>query len=62
MYSSRDVADLFPVVRAKALAHKEACKEAGIDLLIYCTYRDPEAQDALYEQGRQAPGAIVTNA
>ena len=62
MITSRSLDDLLPVVRAKALAHQEACKEEGIDLLIYCTYRDNEAQEALYLQGRTTAGAIVTNA
>ena len=39
-----------------------ACKAAGIDLLITSTYRDNESQDALYAQGRTAPGKIVTKA
>ena len=43
-------------------AHLAACKGAGIDILITCTYRDTEAQDALYAQGRTAPGGKVTNA
>jgi peptidoglycan L-alanyl-D-glutamate endopeptidase CwlK len=34
----------------------------GYDVLITSTYRDIEKQNALYAQGRTAPGAIVTNA
>jgi peptidoglycan L-alanyl-D-glutamate endopeptidase CwlK len=30
--------------------------------LITCTYRSPAEQDALYAQGRTAPGPVVTNA
>ena len=37
--ASRSLDDLLAVVEKKALAHVEACKEAGIDLLIYCTFR-----------------------
>jgi len=62
MISSRSIEDLVPAVKVKALAHVAACAEAGIDLLIYCTYRDLESQDALYRQGRETAGAIVTNA
>ena len=62
MITSRKLEDLHPAVRAKAEAHIAACKAAGIDLLVYCTYRDNEAQDALYEQGRTKAGAIVTKA
>lgn len=38
------------------------CKAAGIDVIITATYRDNEAQDALYAQGRTKPGKRVTNA
>jgi len=60
--SSRDLNDLHPIIRAKCQAHIDACKAAGIDLLITCTYRTPAEQDALYAQGRAHPGPIVTNA
>ena len=59
---SRDLADLLPVVRAKAEAFLAAASAAGIDLIVTCTYRPPEEQAALYAQGRTQPGAIVTNA
>ena len=62
MITSRRLEDLFPAVRAKAEAHIKACADCGIDLLIYSTYRDNEAQDLLYKQGRETTGAIVTNA
>ena len=39
-----------------------ACEAEGIDLLVTSTYRDNDSQDALYAQGRTAPGRIVTNA
>lgn len=60
MISSRKLEDLLPQVRQLAEAHIAACADAGIDLLVYCTYRDKAAQDALYAQGRKTPGAIVT--
>lgn len=59
---SRDLADLLPVVRAKAEAFLAAASAAGINLIVTCTYRPPEEQAALYAQGRTQPGAIVTNA
>lgn len=62
MIASRSLDDLLPVVRKKAEAHVKACAECGIDLLIYCTYRDGESQNSLYRQGRETTGAIVTNA
>jgi len=40
----------------------DAAKAAGLDVLIYCTYRSREEQDELYTHGRTAPGTIITNA
>lgn len=62
MINSRDINELLPVVRLKASALVEACRAAGIELLITSTYRDLESQAALYSKGRTAPGAIVTKA
>jgi peptidoglycan L-alanyl-D-glutamate endopeptidase CwlK len=54
--------ELHPKVKALAEKHIAKCKEAGIDLLIYCTYRSIEEQNKLYVQGRTKPGKVVTNA
>lgn len=62
MISSRDIADLLPIVAAKASAFISACKALGIDVIITSTYRDNESQAALYNQGRTSLGAKVTNA
>jgi len=62
MINSRDLSALLPVVGGKAIAFIDGCKAVGIDVLITCTYRDDESQNALYAQGRTAPGKIVTNA
>lgn len=62
MINSRSLDDLLPIVKVKALAFVAACKKAGIDVLIYSTYRDMESQAAIYAQGRTKPGKIVTNA
>lgn len=62
MINSRKLEDLVPAVEALAKAHIAACAAEGIALLVYCTYRDNEAQDALYFQGRKTGGSIVTNA
>ena len=35
---------------------------AGLRVIIDCTYRSNEEQDALYAQGRTEPGEIVTHA
>jgi len=62
MINSRNLADLLPPVRKRVEHFIAACKDANIDLLVTSTYRDFESQDALYAQGRTAPGKIVTNA
>ncbi len=62
MINSRDINELIPPVKEKVEKFKALCKESGIDLLITSTYRDNESQNALYAQGRTAPGKIVTNA
>jgi len=62
MISSRSLDDLLPVVRDMAEQLIAACTAADIDLLITSTYRDSEAQAALYAKGRTAPGSVVTNA
>ena len=62
MINSRKLADLHPLVRAKAEEHLARCKEMGVDILVTSTYRDEESQNALYAQGRTAPGPIVTKA
>lgn len=62
MINSRRIEDLLPVVQDKAKKMVAACNEAGITLLITSTYRDHESQRTLYNQGRTAPGKVVTNA
>jgi len=58
----RGLDKLHPKVRAKAEALIEKCKSAGLEILITETLRSKAEQDALYAQGRTAPGKIVTNA
>lgn len=62
MINSRNIQDLLPVVAVRAEAFVAACRAKGIDVLITSTYRDAESQNALYAQGRTAPGKRVTNA
>lgn len=62
MINSRNLNDLVPIVKTKAEAFIAACAAQGIDVLITSTYRDAESQNALYAQGRTAPGNRVTNA
>ena len=62
LIDSRNINDLhFCLQRgAKELIHR--VETYGYPLGISSTYRDYEAQDALYAQGRTKPGNIVTNA
>ncbi len=60
--NSRKLEDLHPIVRAKAERFIEACRKAGVDVLITSTYRSKESQDDLFAQGRTRPGKKVTNA
>ena len=62
MINSRELEDLLPPVRERVERMIADCKAEGIDLLVTSTYRDNASQDALYAQGRTAPGRIVTNA
>jgi len=60
--NSRRLEDLHPHVSALAFTFLGECRKAGIDVIITSTYRDNESQNALYAQGRTAPGRKVTNA
>jgi len=62
MINSRQITDLHPKVQPMALAFKQKCKEAGIDVLITSTYRDNASQDALFAVGRTTKGANPTKA
>jgi peptidoglycan L-alanyl-D-glutamate endopeptidase CwlK len=62
MISSRDINYLHPKVARLCREFIVCCAGQGIDILVYCTYRDEEAQAELYAQGRSKPGRIVTNA
>jgi len=62
MISSRKLSDLHPTVSKMAADFLAKAESEGIDVLVTSTYRDIDAQDALYAQGRSKPGKIVTNA
>jgi hypothetical protein len=60
MINSRKIEDLTPLAQEKCIAWISACKEIGIDVLVYSTYRDAEAQKAEYQKGRRGiPGERV---
>lgn len=66
--ASKRIEDLSPDMRGLALKFTDGCRNDewltanGITVLITCTYRSNDEQEALYAQGRTKPGAIVTRA
>jgi peptidoglycan L-alanyl-D-glutamate endopeptidase CwlK len=60
--ASRNLDDLHPALQPLAHAFLSRCADAGVTPLITCTWRSGAEQDALYAQGRTAPGPRVTNA
>lgn len=62
MINSKKISDLHPKVEKLCREFLLKCQNEHMDLLITSTYRDHEAQEALYAQGRTKPGVVVTNA
>lgn len=70
--ASRSIDDLTPECRIKAVNFLDKCAQVGIDVLLYCTLRSNEEQEALFKIGRSIKGNnprpskpmgdIVTNA
>jgi len=58
----RDINLLHPDLKPKAEKLIELARGKGINIIISQTWHTKEEQDALYAQGRTAPGSIVTNA
>jgi peptidoglycan L-alanyl-D-glutamate endopeptidase CwlK len=56
--ATRDLNELLGPVKAKATAMLDACRSAGLDVIVTCTYRSDAEQSALYAQGR-FPLAVV---
>ncbi|MCF8368704.1 MAG: M15 family metallopeptidase [Bacteroidales bacterium] len=50
--ASRDLNDLTKEVKEKAIIVTEVCKEASVDILIYCTLRSLQEQARLFRQSR----------
>lgn len=60
--NTQRLARVNPTVAQLGLRMVDACAQAGLAILITQGLRTWEEQDALYAQGRTAPGKIVTNA
>lgn len=54
--ASRSLMDLHPDCKVKALKFLKLCADNGLPVLIYCTYRQNEEQQKLYDQGRTTQG------
>jgi len=59
---SRKLEDLIPILAIKASELSKVIKDTGLEWVITSTWRPFHEQQALYDQGRTAPGRIVTNA
>lgn len=53
---SRNIDDLKPRAQAKCRSQINACKDAGLDVMVTQTLRDKERQAYLYKKGRTIPG------
>lgn len=60
--ASRKIEDLHPDLQPICREFLLNAEDAGIDVLITCTYRSNDEQNALYAQGRTVAGSRVTNA
>ena len=58
---SRDLTDLHPDLQPLAQKFLTQCAAQNIPVLVTCTWRSDEEQNALYAQGRTEPGKIVTD-
>lgn len=60
--SEKTIATLLPEVRPMARALVQKAAAAGITVKVISGLRTYAEQDALYAQGRTAPGPVITNA
>jgi len=58
--ASRLLSDCHPDLQLAYVKFVSGMKNANIDFIVTCTYRGDDEQNALYSQGRTAPGNIVT--
>ena len=59
---SRSIEDLEPETRALCTEFLQQCLHAKYPMVLVCTHRSFEEQEALYAKGRVRPGAVVTHA
>jgi len=51
--ASKKIDDLHEIVSGKARVFLRKCAEQGVEVLVTCTLRSNEEQEALYAQGRE---------
>ena len=60
--TDRDLNHLHPTFKPLCEAFIKQCKDDGIEVIITCTHRSNEEQNALYALGRTIKGKKFTNA
>lgn len=60
--ASRKIEDLHHNLQPICREFMQKVLDAGVDIIITCTYRSNEEQNELYAQGRTKSGLIVTRA
>lgn len=60
--ASRAITDLDPTLQGLAQEFLDQCKLIKLRAILIETYRGTDEQNADYEQGRNLPGPIITNA
>lgn len=60
--ASRRIEDMHPKLQPYVKAFMEKAEQAGVEVLITCTWRSNEEQYQLYAEGRTVKGRRVTNA
>ena len=60
--SEQNLSKINPVLAQKIRTAAEKCAESRLFFRVYSGLRTAEEQNALYAQGRETPGSIVTNA
>lgn len=60
--ADRNLDHLHPTLKPLCKKWLDKCQQESIGAIITFTWRSIAEQDALYAQGRTAPGRIVTNA
>jgi peptidoglycan L-alanyl-D-glutamate endopeptidase CwlK len=58
----RNISNLAPFIVVRLTAALDECHAMGYEVAVFESYRSPERQQWLYDQGRTRDGKIITNA